>query len=82
MNQKYDYKYSIDQCDIFDKEKGEAFRGKRRRWLEWLRGEDLHTISRQIYSMLWHYALFHIVNELRRVSAEEPEEGVGFNKTF
>jgi len=47
--------------------------------MEWLSGKDPHTISTQIYSMLWDYALFCTVNELRRIATENPEKGVGFN---
>jgi hypothetical protein len=53
MNKKFDYNHSIDQCDILDMGKGVAFRQKRLQWLEWLSGEDPHSIFRQIYSMLW-----------------------------
>jgi len=49
------------------------------KWIEWLHGEDPHSISRQISSMLWDYALFTTVNELRRIASEEPEREVGFN---
>ncbi len=79
MSPRHDYKYSIDQCDIREKEKAQAFRLKRRQWMEWLRGEDPHTISTQIHSMLWDYALFCTVNELRRIAATEHGSGVGFN---
>lgn len=79
MNKRFDYNYSIDQCDILDKGKGEAFRKKRLQWMEWLSGEDPHSISREIYSMLWDHALFLTVNELRKMAATEPENGVGFN---
>ena len=79
MNKRFDYTYSIDQCDILDKWKGEAFRQKRLQWTEWLKGEDPHSISRQIYSMLWDHALFCVVNELRKIAGTEPENGVGFN---
>lgn len=79
MNKRFDYTYSIDQCDILDKEKGKAFRQKRLQWMEWLKGEDPHSISRQIHSMLWDDALFCTVNELRKIAATEPENGVGFN---
>ncbi len=75
-----DYKYSIEQCDILDKEKGESFRNKRKQWMEWLNGKDPHTISNQISSMLWNYSLFCTVNELRRIATEEPEKEVGFNE--
>ncbi len=79
MKNRFDYTYEIDECDIRDKSKGEGFRKKRRQWMEWLSGEDPHSISRQIYSMLRDHALFCVVNELRRVAATEPEKGVGFN---
>lgn len=79
MKGRFDYTYRIDECDILDKSKGEAFRQKRRIWLEWLNGEDSHSISRQIYSMLRDHALFCVVNELRRIAATEPEDGIGFN---
>ena len=79
MNKRFEYSYSIGQCDVLDKEKGEAFRKKRMQWMEWLKGEDSHSIFRQIYSMLWDYALFLTVNELRKMAATQPEHGVGFN---
>lgn len=76
---KFDYEYSIDDCDFLDKGKGEAFRKIRLRWIEWLHGEDPHSISRQISSMLWDYALFLAINELRRLAESEPHKEVGFN---
>ena len=79
MNKRFDYNYLIDQCDILNKGKGEAFRKKRLQWMEWLSGEDPHSISRQIYSMLWDHALFLTVNEGRKIAATEPENEVGFN---
>ena len=79
MNKRFDYNYSIDQCNILDKGKGETFRRKRLQWLELLRGEDPHSISRQIYSMLWDHALFLTINELRKIAATVHENGVGFN---
>jgi len=79
MNKSFDYTYPIDQCDILDKVKGETFRQKRLIWMEWLKGQDPHSISPQIYSMLWDYALFCVVNELRKIAATEPENGVSFN---
>ena len=79
MNDRFAYNYPIDQCDFLDKDKGEAFRNIRLKWIEWLHGEDPHSISRQISSMLWDYALFITVNELRRVAESESEKEVGFN---
>jgi hypothetical protein len=76
---RFAYKYPIDECDFIDKDEGEAFRNMRMKWIEWLHGEDPHSISRQISSMLWDYALFLVVNELRRVAELESHKEVGFN---
>lgn len=79
MNNRFEYSYPIDQCDIVDKKKGEIFRQKRLQWMKWLNGDDPHSICRQVYSMLWDYALFCSVNEMRRIADTEPKSGVGFN---
>lgn len=79
INRGFDYTYSIDQCDIIDKKSGEAFRQSRLKWMSWLNGDDPHSISRQIYSMVWDFALFSAVNELRRLAVTEPKNGVSFN---
>ena len=76
---RFEYKYSIDKCDIVDKKSGEAYRQCRLKWINWVSGEDSHSISRQIYYMVRDYALFCVVNELRRIAVMEPEEGVSFN---
>lgn len=76
---KFTYKYPIDECDLIDKAKGETFRSVRIKWIEWLHGEDSHSIFRQISSMLWNYALFLAINELRRLAELEPHKEVGFN---
>jgi len=51
----------------------------RLRWIEWLHGEGPHSISRQISSMIWDYALFLAINELRKLAKAEPHKEVGFN---
>jgi hypothetical protein len=79
MGKKFEYTYTFEQCDILDKTKGEFFRNKRLEWMEWLNGDDPHAISHQVYSMLWDYALFCTINELRKIASTEPEEEVGFN---
>lgn len=80
MKRRFEYNYSIDHCDILDKVKGEEFRKKRMQWMEWLNGEDPYSITQQISSMLWDHALFLVVNELRKIAIEEPENSVGFNE--
>lgn len=79
MNELFEYKHTIDQCDVTDKTTCEQYREKRRQWMEWLNGDDPHSILRQIHSAVWDYALFCTVNELRRIAAENNEDGIGFN---
>ena len=79
MKKNSRYTHSINDLDIVDKEKGEAFRKKRLYWMDCLNGEDPNSISRQIYSMLWDYSLFCTVNELRRIAANGNQKSVGFN---
>ena len=73
------YNCSIEECDIVDKKKGEEFRKKREQWIEWLYGEDIHSISHQISSLLWDYGIFLIVNELRKAAEDNPNPDIKFN---
>ena len=79
MTTRFDYRHTIDQCDVIDKARCEQFRAKRKQWTEWLSGGDPHSITKQLYSMIWDYALFCTINELRRVAVDEPEDGIRFN---
>ncbi len=73
------YEHAIEECDILDTQKGQAFRSKRGQWIESLGGKDPHAILKQIHSMLWDYALFCTINELRRLAGEKSDKKVGFN---
>lgn len=46
-------------------------------WKEWLFGDDLHSIQKQIHNMIWDSAVFQCVNEARRYAPSnekgEPE---------
>ena len=62
-----------------DTERLQKFLTKRKEWLSWLNGDDQHSIWRQITSLLWDYALFKTIRELRVEAAQNPSEGIGFN---
>jgi hypothetical protein len=79
MSSRFDYKHPVDQCAVNNKAACEQYREKRRQWMEWLSGDDPHSIIKQIYSAIWDYALFCTVNELRKIATEKPEAGIGFN---
>lgn len=65
--------------DVLDTDRLEKFKKKRDEWLLLLNGDDPHSIRNQQSSLLWDYALFLTVNELRKVAARNPVMGVGFN---
>ena len=80
MNSNSDYKYKIEDCDVDDKKKCTEFREKRKQWIDWLFGEDHHSIQKQIDSMLHFHFLSLCINNLGELAENEPNEGVGFNE--
>ncbi|MHB1220061.1 MAG: hypothetical protein ACYC1L_17880 [Alphaproteobacteria bacterium] len=52
------YKYLIDQCDVYDKVALNKYRSKRDEWLSWLSSDEQHAISTLISSMAWSDVAF------------------------
>jgi hypothetical protein len=46
-------------------------RDKLEKWEEWFFGEDVHSISKQIYSMIWDAAVFLSINEARKYAQKD-----------
>jgi hypothetical protein len=65
--------------DVLNTERLQKFLKKREEWLFCLNGDDQHSIWREITSLLWDYALFKTIRELRVEAAQNPTEGIGFN---
>src|SRR5208337_5473286 len=65
--------------DVVDAVRLEQFKKKHEAWRSCLSGDDLHSIWRQQSSLLWDYALFLTINELRKDAGQNPLKGVGFN---
>jgi hypothetical protein len=57
----------------------EAFEQKRNEWLEWLLGDDRHSINNQVARILWDTAIFNTINEARRLAPEADAGGVQLN---
>lgn len=55
------------------------FKKKREEWLFCLSGDDVHSIWKQQCALLWDYALFLTVQDLRIEAARNLSDGVGFN---
>lgn len=60
----------IEDCDVLDRTSCEAFRGLRAHLHDMLVGEDDHAVTRQITRMLWRDYVWRVVNEARRLAAE------------
>ena len=73
------YQYRIEECDVVDKDRLSHFRKKRAEWVGWLRGDEPHSIWRQITSLLWDFVLYQTVIDLRNDALEHPTPRVGFN---
>jgi hypothetical protein len=65
--------------DIANTAQLESFRKKHEEWRLCLNGDDVHSIWRQQSSLLWDYALFQTINELRKESDRNLTKETGFN---
>lgn len=48
------YAYPIEQCEVEDKKSLTMFRQMRRKWLDWLKDDEHHAISRSISTIMWN----------------------------
>ena len=60
------YKFSIDECDVQDKESLSQFREKLGEWLL-LMNDDEHAVVKQIHELLWIFNVFSTIEETRRL---------------
>jgi len=57
----------------------ETFEQKRKQWIEWLFGDDRHSINNQVARILWDAAIWNTINEARRLAPEADGGGVQLN---
>jgi len=69
----------LDHFDVEDKTLFSKFLLERNKWLNWFKGEPEHSLTDQIYRMLWDDAIFRLTNEIRRVKINSQEESTGIN---
>lgn len=65
------FKFPEDQCDVADRDKLARYREHATRWFDWLETDDEHAITRQLSDLMWHDAVFRILNEARRLEGAE-----------
>ncbi len=65
------FKFPEDQCDVADRDKLKRYREHATRWFEWLETDDAHAITRQLSDLMWHDAVFRVLNEARRLDGAE-----------
>ena len=72
-------KTDICNCDVKDKESLALFRDRLKKWNKWVSGQEGHSISSQIYDMVWYDTVFRTINEARRIHIERGSEETGLN---
>jgi len=76
------YEYSINDCDVIDKPALTLFRQYRDKWLEMLKGSDVHNIWNNIYQMHWNDVVYRLLNRMKKLAKEKPDPEVGLNYSF
>ena len=71
----------ITECDVEDIDNLVRFRKKRAEWLEWLIGEDDHSVIHQIWTMQNNYFVFRVINEAQRITYRN-KNNIIFNNHF
>lgn len=72
------YSYPLQDCDVENKQKLDAFRQKRKQWVEWLNG----PLRNDITGLATDDCLYWTFNEARRLNLENPTDGIGINGHF
>lgn len=70
----------IEDCDVESKDALRLYRRKRAEWLDWLCGEDDHSVISQIHLMSWNYVVWRIINESRRLAMEKPRSSPALSR--
>lgn len=73
-----EYRYPICDCDVRDRERLEQYRRKRNEWID-LFEKDENSVCSQLQAMLWHQAVFHVVNESRRLAHASGKRSASLN---
>ena len=60
----------------------EKLKKKIEEWRNWMNDKDPHSITHQIYRMVWDDAVYRIINECRRLAPPAKEGGVELNGTI
>lgn len=64
------FKFVEDECDVADRDKLKRYREHAERWLDLL-ATDEHAISKQLSDLMWHDAVFRVLNEARRLEGAD-----------
>jgi hypothetical protein len=66
------YRFAAEKCDVQDHAKLLAFREKRAEWVALLEQNPLHSVSRQLSSLVWQDAVFRLFHEANRLGNRGP----------
>jgi len=76
-----DYLYTIEQCDVPESRRKALgmYRALRTKCLEKIRGSADNTVANQINHLGWQSAVFHTLNEARRIENDRGVNGAMWN---
>ncbi|WP_434653382.1 hypothetical protein J3P96_21145 [Pseudomonas sp. R3-56] len=78
---KEKYLYLVEQCDVHKSQQKALvnYRQLRSKCLEAIRGSAENSITKQIHQLAWNSAVFHSLNEARRIESERKVNGAMWN---
>lgn len=68
------YEFANDQCDVENQELLERFRQSKEQWLHQMRGDVVHSVSRQITTMLFDDLCYRVAFQIRKYSVEHRKQ--------
>jgi hypothetical protein len=69
------WKVSVEECDVEDKERLTAFRERADGWIHALDQDDENSVTAQIFTMMGDDAKWRALNEARRLAANRADAG-------
>ena len=75
MKKGPDWTFSVEQCDVDDKERLQTFRAKAEIWIKALDRDDQNSITTQITEMMWDDAAWRSLNHARFVAKDRDDIG-------
>jgi hypothetical protein len=74
------FQHRAEACDVVSKERLRRFRVEKLKWRFWLYDDKRHAIFNHVVSLLWDYAFFTTLNDLRVSASKTAPQDANFNE--